>query len=383
MRTGVTENAKGTLYGERTVRRAFRLAHSRLLSIPDRVMAHVAVIGAGVAGLAAAYGLRGLSLDVTVFEKSRGFGGRATTRGRHGCRYDHGASYFTAPSDRVEDLVRAHLPTSGLVRIGRPIWHFDEQGQVMRPSSPYETNPKWTYRQGISRLGKLLAHFSQATIRREREVERLVYEGAGWGVRTKNGDLFSSFDAVILTPPAPQTARLLAASTIEGERVNRIRRAIAAIDYTSQYSFVFTFDRPISRPGGFYGLVNEEGNHPLQWIAFENDKPGRVRAGYNMIVVQTAPAWTADRLDDEPDQFVLEVKEMTEDVLVSDLRYPAWYDVQRWRYAHPTSALSSDTVSVGTPMGLFLAGDYVRGVGSVGKAIESGFDVARRVDKVL
>lgn len=361
----------------------FGLPGSGLATINDGIMADIAVIGAGVAGLTAAYGLRGLSADVTVFEKSRGFGGRMATRGRHGCRYDHGASYFTAPSDRVDDLVRAHLPTSGLVKIGRPIWYFDEEGELTRPSSPYETRPKWTYRQGISRLGKLLAHFSGATIRREREVERLAYEGSYWGVRTKNGVSFSPFDAVILTPPAPQAARILTASTIEGARVDRIRRAVAAIDYTSQYSFVFAYDRQLSRPGGFYGVVNEEGDHPLQWIAFEHDKPGHVREGHNMVIVQTAPEWTAERLNEEPDQYVPDVREMTEEILVSDLRYPAWYDIQRWRYARPTSALSGDMVSVGTPLGLFVAGDYVSGVGRVGRALETGFDVAGRVSDLL
>lgn len=369
--------------GERTGERAFRLARIGNSSTVDGIMAHIAVIGAGVAGLTAAYGLRGLPLDVTVFEKSRGFGGRAATRGRYGCRYDHGASYFTAPSDRVEELVRVHLPTHGLMKIGRPIWTFDEKGELIRPTSPYETSPKWTYRQGISRLGKLLAHFSRATVRTQREVDRLAYDGAQWTVRTKQGESFSPFDAVVLTPPAPQTARLLAVSAVKGERVKRVQRAVEKINYTSQYSFIFTFDRPVSRPGGFYGLANDEGNHPLQWIAFENDKPGHVRRGHNMIIVQTAPEWTADHLEEDPVRFVGDVKEMTEDILVSDLRYPAWYDVQRWRYARPTSALSNDTLSVGTSLGLFLAGDYVCGVGRVGTALETGFDVACRVDNFL
>lgn len=346
-------------------------------------MARVAIVGAGVAGLATAYALRTLPIDVTVFEKSRGYGGRAATRGRYGCRYDHGASYFTAPTDRVERLVTAHLPTDGLIKIGKPIWTFSEDGTLSRPTSPYESSPKWTYRQGISRLGKLLARFSRSDIRTAVRIERLQHRKSRWILRDDDGQAHSSFDGVVLTPPAPQTANLLASSDVEGARFARIQRAVDAVSYTSQFSFVFAFDRAVSRPGNFYGLVNADGEHPISWLSFEHDKPGHVRGDRSMIVVHTAPEWTDARVDQEPDGFVLEIKEMAEDILVADLRHPAWYDVQRWRYARPTSALNGEMVTAGIGIGLFLAGDYVSGVGRVGDAIETGYAAAQQVREAI
>lgn len=346
-------------------------------------MTRIAIVGAGVAGLATAYALRTLPIDVQIFEKSRGYGGRAATRGRYGCRYDHGASYFTAPTDRVERLVTAHLPTDGLVEIGKAIWTFSNEGSLSRSTGPYESNPKWTYRQGISRLGKLLARFSRAEVLTETRIERLRHRDGRWLLRDEEGRSYSAFDAVVLTPPAPQTASLLAASDVAGARFARIRRAIEAVEYTSQFSFVFSFDRAVSRPGNFFGLVNDDGEHPIAWLAFEDDKPGHVRDGHSMLVVHTAPEWTAHRLEREPDGFVPEVKEMAEDILVSDLRHPAWYDVQRWRYARPTSALSGEMVSSGAALGLFFAGDYVSGVGRIGDAIETGIGAAIRIREAM
>jgi renalase len=346
-------------------------------------MTRVAIVGAGVAGLAAAYALRTLPIEVTVFEKSRGYGGRAATRGRYGCRYDHGASYLTAPTDRVEQLVTAHLPTDGLVEIGRPIWEFTEDGTLLRPDSLEETISKWSYRQGISRLGKLLARFSRAEVLTATRIERLRYRDGRWGLVDDEGRSYSGFDAVVLTPPAPQTATLLNASDVGRERVTRIQQAVAAVEYTSQFSFVFAFDRPLSRPGNFFGLTNADGEHPIAWLAYEHDKPGHVRGEDSMLVVHTAPEWTANRLEQEPDGYVPEVKEKAEDVLVSDLRHPAWYDVQRWRYARPTSSLDGEMVVAGEGLGLFLAGDYVSGVGRVGVAIETGFEAAQRIRDVM
>jgi predicted NAD/FAD-dependent oxidoreductase len=125
------------------------------------------------------------------------------------------------------------------------------------------------------------------------------------------------------------------------------------------------------------------GEHPLSWIGFEHDKPGHVKAGHSMIVVQTAPGWTADRVDREPDGFVPDVQEWAAEVLVCDLRYPAWYDVQRWRYARPTSALGGEMVDSGSDLGLFFAGDFVAGVGDVGAALDTGLDTAQAVRAAL
>ena len=52
-----------------------------------------AIITAGVAGLVCARGLFGAHRPVTVFEKSRGLGGRLATRRIGRMAFDHGAQY--------------------------------------------------------------------------------------------------------------------------------------------------------------------------------------------------------------------------------------------------------------------------------------------------
>ncbi|MCX6834114.1 MAG: FAD-dependent oxidoreductase, partial [candidate division Zixibacteria bacterium] len=61
--------------------------HTRRAPVP-----RVAVIGAGISGLISARTFHELGFDVTVFEKSRGPGGRtATRRADPGLSFDHGA----------------------------------------------------------------------------------------------------------------------------------------------------------------------------------------------------------------------------------------------------------------------------------------------------
>ena len=54
----------------------------------------VAVIGAGLTGLTCASRLMRAGMDVRVFDKGRGLGGRlASRRLENGLRFDHGATY--------------------------------------------------------------------------------------------------------------------------------------------------------------------------------------------------------------------------------------------------------------------------------------------------
>ena len=56
----------------------------------------IAIIGAGIAGLAAAQQLKQPDFGMTLIEKSRGVGGRMATRRINDLQYDHGAQYFSA-----------------------------------------------------------------------------------------------------------------------------------------------------------------------------------------------------------------------------------------------------------------------------------------------
>ena len=80
-------------------------------------MSRVAIIGAGLSGLTAARLLHD-SCDVTVFEKSRGFGGRMATRYAGDFEFDHGAQFFTARSTEFKAFLTPLL-ADGVVDLWR------------------------------------------------------------------------------------------------------------------------------------------------------------------------------------------------------------------------------------------------------------------------
>nr|XP_007161757.1 hypothetical protein PHAVU_001G095900g [Phaseolus vulgaris]ESW33751.1 hypothetical protein PHAVU_001G095900g [Phaseolus vulgaris] len=72
-----------------------------------RSVKRVAVIGAGVSGLAAAYKLKSHGLDVTVFEAEGRAGGRLRSVSRDGLIWDEGANTMTESETEVKGLIDA------------------------------------------------------------------------------------------------------------------------------------------------------------------------------------------------------------------------------------------------------------------------------------
>ena len=81
----------------------------------------MAIIGAGIAGLSCAESLRRGGHEVTVFEKSRGIGGRiATRRTPEDLRFDHGAQFFTVQSRAFRQFL------AGDVKKWNAVGEFDQ-----------------------------------------------------------------------------------------------------------------------------------------------------------------------------------------------------------------------------------------------------------------
>ena len=75
----------------------------------------VAVVGAGIAGLVAARRLADAGLAVTVFEKSRGAGGRCATRRSEVGPFHHGVASFGAHSSTFRETL-LHWQARGWVQ---------------------------------------------------------------------------------------------------------------------------------------------------------------------------------------------------------------------------------------------------------------------------
>ena len=336
----------------------------------------LAIVGAGASGAGAAYRLRESQCDVTVFEKSRGVCGRAATRRKHGCIYDHGANYVKSASNRVEKLLTETLPTDGLADIEAPVWTFDADGDI-GPGEGRDEH-KWTYEAGITQLAKRLFAETDAEIRFETRVAALDRDGAGWRLHDTDGDALGNFDAVLLTPPAPQTADILAASSWDDPRLETLHDAVDAVPFRTIYTVVLNYDFELDY--SWYALLDTDREHEIGWLAREELKPGHVPDGQTLLIAQMSPAWSTRRYDDPSDEVKADAARLVADLLDDErLADPEWTDRQGWRYALPDDGGDADALAIAEAEGLYVAGDWTVGEGRVHRAVETGLDAADRI----
>ena len=335
------------------------------------------IVGAGAAGTGAAYALRNVPVDVTILEKSRGVGGRAATRRRNGCRYDHGANYVKDPDQRTVDLLRS-LGTDGLVGVDGPVWTFDADGSISESDRP-EAH-KWTWEAGITQLAKRLLAETDAMVEKTIRVAGLAEVDGGWTLTDTGGGEHGPFDAVLLTPPAPQTADLLAAtdSATLGDQITDVEAAVRDVPYRTIRSVLLHYPFELDRP--YYALVDTSGEHDVGWVSREECKPGHVPAGESLLVVQLSPEWSTAHYDDPLDEVAPVVAEKVATLLDDDrLCDPDWVDDQGWRYALPDAGVDADAVSTAAEAGLHVAGDWVAGEARVHAALRDGIETGERI----
>lgn len=336
----------------------------------------LAIVGAGAAGAAAAYALREASVDVTVFERREGVGGRAASGRKNDCRYDYGANYVKADSDRVSELVTDALPTAGLVDVAEPVWTFDASGAISEGDDRDEH--KWSYEAGIAELPERLLEETDATLEFGTRVGRLSHSGGTWWLLDDAGADLGTFDAVLLTPPAPRTADVLAATEWNSPLLAELQAAVDGVSYRSIYSAVLHYPFAVEYP--WYALVNADREHDVGWLSREELKDGHAPAGETLLVVQMSPGWSEERSDAPTAELVDEVAASVADLL-DDERFatPDWTDQELWRDALPNDAFECDSLLDAEREGLYLAGDWVAGDGRVHLAVERGLEVGGRI----
>lgn len=332
----------------------------------------IGIVGAGVAAVGTAFELRDADTEVTLLEKSRGVGGRAATRRKNDCVYDHGANYVT-PDPDLEEFMREQGDTRP-VEVEGPVWTFDSSGTI-EPGEERE-RPALTYEDGITRFAKDVFSRTDATLETEARVESIGREGDRWRVNADERGY--TFDTLVMTPPAPQTAALLVDADWNDPLRGELTAAIEAVPYRTILTAVLYYPFETDRP--YYGLVNTDKDHEIGWLSREECKPGHVPDGESLLIVQMAPRWSLERCGEPADGIAGAAAGLAADLLEEPrLETPDWTDCQRWRHALPDEGIDDGALARAEKRSLYFAGDGVAGEGRVAAAFENGRELGRRL----
>ena len=343
-----------------------------------------AVIGAGIAGAACAVSLQRAGVQVTVFDKSRGVGGRMSTRRAtwtdgdgvdQSAEFDHGAQHFTATHPRFKAVLKRAINV-GCAAAWQPQIHAawpgtqDVNSYVAVPHMPALTRHL---------LAGLPMHMGE-------QVQRLQRHADGWHLVVQGGETVGPFDQVMLALPPSQAATLLAGHQ------DAWADQLVGIEMQACWTLM-----AVTQDLDWPWDACEPTTGPLAWVSRNDRKPGRdAPKGCATWVAQASAAWSAEHLEDDSALVLESLKTALASQLPSgqkiDWRHTS---VHRWRYVTPagtpavtaaaTAAATAATTTAGrdecwydSGLGLGVCGDFM-GEGNVGAAWRSGDELADTV----
>lgn len=335
----------------------------------------VAVIGAGLSGAACARALAEHGVEVVVFEKSRGPGGRMSTRRSEAGEFDHGAQYFTVRDARLAQRV-ASWQTDGVVAEWRG--RFAAVGPF--GASPIEAPPRFVAVPKMSALSDWMLSFPGIELRPRMTVARIARGERGWVVGGTDPDGvaadFGEFDLVLSTAPAQQTANLFAsiapALALGASRTSM--RPTWALMWASPTRVDLAFDHAEVLAG-----VQGAGD-ALAWVSRVSSKPGRARDGVDRWTILARSEWSAERLERDPAEMapiLCDAFSALGAALGVFVPQPAHAAAHRWRFGL-ASHEGGEGAAFDRELGLGCAGDWMRGT-RVEDAYLAGVALAGRV----
>jgi len=352
----------------------------------------VAVIGAGLAGLTAAHRLLSRGIEVTVIDKGRHGGGRMCTRNERlpdgrTARFDIGPPILYA---RLASRVRgwSNIPMYRVASLAAELHGgspFAERviGRIGAADEVVSALPitGLAARGGMRELPfrLLTAHHETLTFRDHTLVETLERTESGWRIHIRSlrddDRTIISANAIVLTPPVPQTLELLANSRIE--LPDDLRDALRRVTYSCCIAVygVFTGADEL-QPGGVWF-----GDEPFEWITDNHRK--EVSTVPNSITALTTHEWAAMHWE-EPDARLLELLLPPLHSWVGTPIDSGCVWVHRWKWAKPRTPIRPPCALV-RDLAMVIAGDgFAEAVpDAADAAVASGEAAALRMAALL
>lgn len=314
----------------------------------------VAVIGAGVAGLACARVLRRAGCYVEVFEQDRVVGGRMATTRLGVTPFDHGAQYVTARSDLFRGFVQELLAAKYAQR-----WI----PKAADGSNANQLTPWYVGTPGMASLVRPLAE--GVRLHTGHRVHTLHRAADGWHLWFEDETHVGPFAAVAVAIPALEAALLVG-------RMDELVQPLARVHVAPCWAMMAQFDAQVLPVQDVYSDMSDV----VRWVSRNNAKPGRPARG-DHVVVHAAPRWSQETEDVEPEVIAEELWNEVRRLLSLPQTQPTRLTAHLWRYGLVEQALD-ETYLFSTEHRVGVAGDWCLGR-LAEHAFESGSGLGRAI----
>lgn len=327
-----------------------------MATLPLTAHRSVAIIGAGISGLACGQVLASRGVSVTLFDKARGPGGRMSSKRRPHTALDLGAQAFSVRDPVFQCAVDEWLAAGCLAP-----W----------PTHTYQASPSgWQTHSdgqkrytGAPRMSALTRHLADSLIalpnvelHLNTPIAELQRTYKGWQLVDAVGTAYGPFDQIVVSAPPPQAHDLVTAWDAD------LAAACLSLKQRACWAGWAIFDRPLPAiPGVEPNWQMARVAHPVLNIASRNQtKPGRSTQTESLSLLAQLD-WSEAHLEQSADQVAHQLLAALQSLYPASaiLPQPIEIGAHRWRYAQPADSCGHEYLY--SESGLSLCGDSFLG----------------------
>lgn len=315
----------------------------------------IAIIGAGLAGLAAARLLTDAGRQVALFDKSRGSGGRMASKRSAAGDLDLGAQYFTARDAQFRQAL-ADWQARG--------WVTPWQPRLPPEPARGADAQRWVGSPRMSALTRGL--LGELPVQFNCRIEHFDGAPGQWSLLDADGKRHGPFAQVIVAMPAPQAAAQLAPIAAD------LAARATSVPMRATWAVALGFAQPL--PTELQACFVR--GPVLDWMACNSSKPGR-DGRLHSWVLHADSDWSDAHRELPGEEVIRLLHSALQTHMGHALPEPVFSMAHRWLYARAVG--ERDWGALGDARGGLLAcGDWCLS-GRIEGAWLSGREAARRI----
>lgn len=335
----------------------------------------IAIVGAGMTGCLLANFLGSANIDVSIFEKSRGCGGRASTKQIDWGQFDLGATIVPAYKANFIDFMQGLCNQNIASKWPQNIFVSQQHSGINQPLENFVSDRE--YYVFNNKMNAPCRHWiKNANLHTNSLIGKIRFlVGKGWQLKCNEVWQTELFDKVVITVPLPQSQVLIAQSELP------IKLPEFSQSWTSCWSIALKLESLVASDVDLVYLKNQS----IQTLVRDSGKPLRPKTPISEMGKQSEiwVAQLANKVSDDLDKqgkeeaISIATKGLCELFGLPDKSVSKTY-AHFWRYARPSPGQKPLGILSQPENGLFVGGDW-----SFGASIESTYEAALALNQAI
>ena len=275
----------------------------------------IAVIGAGLSGVTVVNRMKE-KFDIEIFEKSRGVGGRMSTRKEIPYIFDHGAQFFRIKSIEFKNFVSDLFSKNIIQPWEFKLAHFT--GNKLKKIKSIKNGDKFYV--GVPNMDSIVKYISRNYyVNLNTKIKKLMINNYKWYLLDQNKKSHGPYDWIILSLPAKQSLELLTKNVSFFSLVEKIKMK-------SCFSLMVGISDSLCL--GYDAALIE--NRDIAWLAINNSKPLRTKK--YCLVVNSSFEFADKNINSPKDEVLKHLLDVTSRLINYDLSNVSMAKLHQWMY---------------------------------------------------